>query len=110
MEQESQHRPFTARLRDWDSERLFTADRQVRELIEHPGYRVVLDLIGAANESAQTRMKHGPIMEQAEYARAHGLMAGLESVKSAAESVLIEAERVADELQAANGDAVGAGR
>ena len=100
MERQRQHVAFLAHLQKWPSERLFTAERQVRELMDHPGWGELTGLIDAARESAETRMKYGPIREQADYARDLGMIAGLEALKAASEAVFLRADEVQARLQA----------
>lgn len=99
----SRHTPFTSRLKGLDSEELFLKESQVRELLDHPGWEVVCELLDAAVETNRQRVEYAPrIMEQAEYASHVGLIRGLEATRGAAEAVLIQAEEARKKLREIN--------
>ncbi len=104
MERQRQHTTFLGRLDKWPSERLFTVERQVRDTMETPGYRELLDLISEATADAEARLKYGPVQEQAQYARSLGYISGMECLPAVAEAVLMQAEVVAERLKRQAGD------
>lgn len=95
----AEHRPYHAHLRHRDPDRL-TADRDaVRALLDSPGWRVIDELTDAVHGAAVNRLlfahagSEGRVLDQAEYARLLGFLAGLDQARVAAESVLRHAER-----------------
>lgn len=101
MQRDRGHTPFLAQLQDWDSERLFAAADAIRALQVTPGWAVMTRMLELARNSAEDRMRYGKILEQAEYARNLGVITGLESVEKAGEAILLRAEAVQKQLEAA---------
>ena len=91
------HTPIKAVLDDWDRDDLTFAGRQLRQVVDSPGYAFLEALIDALIEKQRQQILPPTIHEQAKYAQVLGHMAGLEAAKTAAQSLLYEAESVAAE-------------
>jgi hypothetical protein len=97
------HAPYVTQMRGkWTAQQLFDAARAVEETVQSPGWKVIADLVGGAADQEDHRIKFGKTLEQAEYARAIGLVVGLQSPLLAAESVLAYAKQVESELEQRN--------
>jgi hypothetical protein len=97
----AEHTPFLAHLRKTsDPDRAFADASAVRDLIDGPGWALVNELLDQVHEEAVTRTlfahagSEGRVLDQAEYARLLGFLAGLRQVRWAAEAIVIHAERV----------------
>ena len=82
--------PYVNRLEhDWDPEVLETAAGHVAALAEHPGWHALTQLIEEAHAEAWTGIlaghvgKQGRVLDQAEYARLLGFLAGLNEFQAA---------------------------
>jgi len=95
-----QIKPYVAHLRRRDSDSLPSDLDAIRQLISSRGWILVMDLIEAAHGEAVGRLlfqhtgAEGRVLDQAEYARLLGFLAGLDQARVAAEAVLSYAERV----------------
>jgi hypothetical protein len=70
--------PIAEILRRWPADRLFQAAELIEELETNPGFNLLAALIEEARDNAQDRLIAGPTLSQADYARAMGLLAGLD--------------------------------
>lgn len=95
-----EHKPYIAHLRRRDSDALPSEREDVHALLSHPGWLLVMDLIEQAHGEAVARLLFahtgatGQVLEQAEYARLCGFLAGLDQARVAAEAVVAYAARV----------------
>lgn len=96
----AEHRPYHAHLRKRDTDRL-TVDRDaVQQLVAMPGWSILETLIEDVHGEAVSRLlfahagSEGRVLDQAEYARLLGFLAGLRQFRVAAEAVLRHVERV----------------
>jgi hypothetical protein len=95
----AEHRPYHAHLRRRDPERLISDRDAVQALLATPGWAVLEELIEQAHGEAVRRLlfvhagSEGRVLDQAEYARLLGFLAGLSQARVAAEAVIRHAER-----------------
>lgn len=96
----AEHAPFLAHLRkfgDWES--AITDRDAVQAMLDSPGWQLVDELLARVQEEAVLRSlidhagSSGRVLEQAEYARLLGFLAGLRQVRWAAEAFVLRAER-----------------
>jgi hypothetical protein len=93
-------KPYVAHLRRRDSDGLPSDLDAVRQLVASRGWQLVMELIDTAHGDAVSRLlfshtgAEGRVLEQAEYARLTGFLAGLDQARVAAEAVITYAERV----------------
>jgi hypothetical protein len=98
----AEHTPFLARLRRNDTDAVASDSDAVRAMLDSRGWQLVNELIEGTHEEATTRLvfghvgTDGRILEQAEYARILGFLAGLRQTRWAAEAFLLLAEREHD--------------
>ena len=98
----AEHRPYHAHLRHRDHDRLIADRDAIEQLTLSPGWRVLMELMNTVHGDAVSRLlfastgSEGRVLEQAEYARLLGFLAGLQQARVAAEAVLRHAERVRD--------------
>lgn len=96
----AEHTPFLARLRRNDPDAAASDADAMRAMLDGAGWQLVNELIGDAYEEATTRLmfghagSEGHVLDQAEYARLLGFLAGLRQTRWAAEAFLLHAERV----------------
>jgi dihydropteroate synthase len=97
----AEHAPYLAHLRRHsDPDRAFADAGVVRDLIDSSGWQIVHELLSRVHEDAVTRTlfthagSEGRVLEQAEYARLLGFLAGLRQARWAAEAIVLHAERV----------------
>jgi hypothetical protein len=96
----AEHRPFLALLRKHYADRLPSEVDAVRQMLDSAGWALVSDLIEIAHGEAVSRLlfehtgAEGRVLDQAEYARLLGFLAGLRQSRVAAEAFLIHAARV----------------
>jgi hypothetical protein len=64
-------------VRKWEAETLFAVRDRLSDLAHNQGFEDLRALIEDATDEAQTRLMRGPILSQAEYARALGFLDGL---------------------------------
>jgi hypothetical protein len=102
MEKPPGHAAFVGALREdqggLSTDDLFAAAKNVQGLTEHPGWKVIRELLDARAQRLLTQLIHGPVLDQAKYASATGMVSGLEQSRYVVESVLFEAQRVEREL------------
>jgi hypothetical protein len=89
-----------------DLDRLARAAELLETLAAHPGWSLLMDLIDAERQSVLRGLQSG-IKEQAEYAHAHGRVAGLETPAGIVQAVVT---RAAERLAEAEADTTGAER
>ncbi len=98
----AEHRPYLAQIRTRDPDRVASEAELIRQLREHPGWALANDLIDTVHGTAVSRLlfasagAEGRVLDQAEYARLLGFLAGLRQVRVAAEAYELHAERVHD--------------
>lgn len=100
----AEHLPYLAHLRTLDKtsdvERLADDADAVGRMLESRGWTVLTELVRYVHGEAANRLvfahqgSQGKVLDQAEYARVLGFLAGLQQFEAAAQSVLIHAERV----------------
>lgn len=89
---------FLARQYAEDDDSFVIAAERVAELLDSPGWKVVTELVEDARTSTATNliMSHagsqGKVLEQAEYARLCGYLAGAKELQVAAESFALALE------------------
>lgn len=93
-----EYRQFIAEMRRWDSTKLFEAQRAIADLKGQPGYIVLEELVRSVLDRYEKQLRYGGVLDQAEYARVLGSMAGMESLLEAANAVLFQAEKVEKQL------------
>ncbi len=101
---ESKHTPFMSHLATVEPDALFEAERAVSALVDSPGWKVVMDLLGKGRQSVEARLKYSkPRDSAAEYAQILGQVVGMEAAEAAAEAVLIKAAERQRKLEAQMG-------
>lgn len=68
-------------VRKWKSERIFASSDAMEELECSLGFRILTELLAEARENAMRKLVIGPTLDQADYTRALGMLAGLQSVQ-----------------------------
>jgi hypothetical protein len=95
----AEHRPYLAHLRHHDHDRLSGEVDAIEQMLRSPGWRVLTELVEHVHGEAVNRLlfshtgSEGVVLEQAEYARLMGFLAGLRQYRVAAEAFVIRAER-----------------
>lgn len=96
----AEHRPYLAELRHHDADQIASEVGQIEALLAMPGMALIEDLIDAVHRNAVERLlfasagAEGRVLDQAEYARLLGFLAGLGQARVAAEAFVMYAERV----------------
>jgi hypothetical protein len=100
----AEHLPYLAHLRRLDKssdvQRLADDADAIGRMLDSRGWKVLTELVSYVHGESANRLVfthqgiEGKVLDQAEYARVLGFLAGLQQFKAAAESVLIHAERV----------------
>jgi len=100
----AEHAPFLAHLRKFGDYESALSDRDaVQALLDSQGWALVDELLTRVQEEAVLRalIDHagtsGRVLEQAEYARLLGFLAGLRQVRWAAEAIVMRAERAQEQ-------------
>jgi hypothetical protein len=78
-------------------EKLIEAGDSVSDLLAHPGWQVVQQMLKAEQDQVDNNLDTDRPLEQAEYAALHGRRAGLRAAAKAAEAVVIKAAEALDE-------------
>ncbi len=85
-------------LRGWDDDALRIAAEQVEGLRAHPGWLHLLALLGVAEQNALNRLLgsafNDKVLEQAEYSRLLGVLAGIKQPQVAADSFAAALEKL----------------
>src|SRR4051794_38391075 len=84
---------FAPLLKDKTSEELFADAKALQELVDHPGWPVLTGLAEARTDFLVKQMRHGPILDQAQYVKLNAMVSGIEQALHAPLSVLFAAER-----------------
>jgi hypothetical protein len=82
------------------TDEMFAGAKQVRELLEHPGWAFLGDLIDRQKAHVMQGVIHGPLMSQAEYAAQLGIVSGMEYTQFAGRAVIEVARERERQLQA----------
>lgn len=96
---EAEHRPFLAQIRRRDLDSLPSDLNAVQATIDSPGWKLIWELVDQTHEDATRRLlfshvgAEGRVLEQAEYARLTGFLAGITQARVAAESLIAYAQR-----------------
>jgi hypothetical protein len=95
----AEHRPYHAHLRHRDTDQIIVDRDAVAALSDSPGWAVLQALLEQVHGEAVSRLlfahtgSEGRVLDQAEYARLLGFLAGLRQSRVAMEAVLKHAER-----------------
>jgi hypothetical protein len=84
---------FGGELEHWETDDLLQARDDVQSLTSHPGWKWLNRLLGERKQRDMTRLIHGGVLEQAQYAALTGTLSGMESGALAADSVVFAADR-----------------
>lgn len=79
--------PVRRALNECDSTTLFEMAEQVDELLVHPGYAVVNELLEKGREAMLKDLIHGGTKDEAGYARQTGYISGLEGLSDVIDAV-----------------------
>jgi len=100
----AEHLPYLAHLKKRDktsgSDRLPAEVDAIQQMLDGEGWRVLTELVEYVHGEAVSKIlfehagSEGRVLEQAEYARLLGFLAGLRQARVAAEAFLMHAERV----------------
>jgi hypothetical protein len=96
----AEHRPYLAALRHKDPDEIASELEAITQLRDSPGRALIAALIDDVHTNAVHRLlfassgAEGRVMEQAEYARLLGFLAGLDQFRVAIEAYELHAERV----------------
>lgn len=86
-------RLYFAHLRKLSDEELLQAERDVLELLEHPGWLRVQEIVAATLEGSTARMRYADPKDPATMWRDIGMQAGMDSVRVITKAVLFVAQR-----------------
>lgn len=87
-------------------DQVIAASDLAEALVAHPGWDVLLALLGAEIETIDTRLDSGRPLEHVEYASAHGRRGGLKAPEGAVQALKQRAEsRVAEQRRKHEGAA-----
>jgi GTP1/Obg family GTP-binding protein len=95
----AEHRPYHAHLRHRDVDQIISDRDAVTQLSESLGWAVLQELLEQVHGEAVSRLlfahtgSEGRVLDQAEYARLLGFLAGLRQSRVAMEAVLTHAAR-----------------
>jgi|SRR6185312_872021 len=90
---------FRRALERQDSTTIFEMAEQVDELLQHPGWAVVDELVATGRDDVLKDLVHGPTKDQAAYARQAGYLSGLEEFVNAAAAVKLSAATRREKLE-----------
>jgi hypothetical protein len=79
---------------------VFAGAKQVSELLEHPGWVFLSELIDRQKAHVMQALVHGPLHVQAEYAAQLGIVSGMEYTQFAGRAVIEVARERERQLQA----------
>lgn len=88
----------------WEAETLFAVRDRLQRLTHDQGYEDLRSLIEDSIENAQERLTIGPVLEQAEYARALGFLSGLRMLMEIPQGIFEAARRREEEIERAAED------
>lgn len=91
--------PFDEIVRKMEPEDLFALGDSMGDLTANLDYKRLVDLVERALENAHYRLVHGPLLSEAEYGRALGMIAGLEMIKEIPKIVVERAEKRQETLE-----------
>jgi hypothetical protein len=66
--------------RDWPSERLFANAEALGDLLDHPGWAVLEQLMEARKSRLVTSLVHGAVLEQHGYVAQTSMLSGIDQV------------------------------
>jgi hypothetical protein len=84
---------FGPTVRALDDEVLLQAEKLILDLIEHPGWVLVQDIIAETVDVSTQKLRYDPVKDHATVARDIGFQAGLESQKSITKAILHYAQK-----------------
>ena len=94
---------FAPHVSGMDDEELFAARKSILELLTHPGWVLVQEIIGRSVDVSTLNMRYGAVADHAKLARDIGFQAGMVSQKSVTRAVLEVAnkreEKIAKQLE-----------
>jgi hypothetical protein len=96
----AEHRPYLAALRHKDADQVASEIDAVRTISDTPGWALIEALVDEVHGNAVSRLLfastgvEGRVLDQAEYARLLGFLAGLNQARVAVEAYVMHAERV----------------
>lgn len=79
---------YAARLEEWDDDVLFRAARDVKALMEQPGWLSIQTLLSQVKEKHERMLTDGKTLDHPDMARMLGVMAGLRAAADAAASIV----------------------
>lgn len=104
MERNAAQTPFARHLKGWTFEELENASDALRGLRDHPGWSVLMALLGDEGLSIDEKLDNaGASLQQADYARLHGRRSGLAAPKGAIEAVLAKCDERRVQIEASVG-------
>lgn len=95
---------LAAPLRELPSAELFSAAKKVGELMDHPGWAFLEQLMEGRKAKIVTQMVHGPVPERHEFAALTSMLSGIDQVLLAGHvirALAAEKERELEEAQSA---------
>ena len=98
MEQTLTHTKLTDGLKDWTPQEVFGLEDEMRGLLEHPGWELISKFIEQSRDRIHREIEQPRSLDQAEYARRAGYLAGLSLIARTPQQVIDKAERVRREL------------
>jgi hypothetical protein len=92
--------PFPTVLREMSSEELFALEEQVRDLLEHPAWNRLSELVGLGKAVVHQQIAHGKTHGRAQYARYAGFLSGADAWDDCAKDVMTAAASRREHLEA----------
>ena len=88
---------FATIARAWTDDDLLTVAKQVTEVLAHPGWVRMAEVVAARADLTAVQVTHGKVLERHEYAALTGVIAGYEQAVLVGDVIrLVAAEREAE--------------
>lgn len=101
VERARTHPVFAERIDRLSTQDLRRAAKDVAELQESRGWKLLSELLEYRRDLLLTQLVHGPVVSQAEYASQTSMVSGMEQMRDAAQTVLYVAQRREGQQEAA---------
>lgn len=92
-------RVFASQLRTTDDDALFQLERDVKALIDLPGWKAIETMCAAASERLLLQLRYSNVKDHASMSRDIGMGAGIEVQSACANAILLEADRRRTDLE-----------
>lgn len=92
-------RVFASQLRTTSDDDVFQLERDVKALIDLPGWKAIETMCAAAAERMLKQLRFANVKDHASMARDIGMGAGIEVQSACAQAILVEADRRRADLE-----------